>query len=476
MEVRSLRRYREHEITFKVKQSWRMPDLSTLQPEGGALDASTDELQATYFDTPQATLQRLGITLRRRTGGADAGWHLKLTDGPARTEFQSRSRGARLPDALSRRLAGVLAGQELTEVATIATTRQASRLRDQNSAVVVEVADDQVSGATLGEAAKLDRWREVEVELGPAGDEEVLAKITKIFRRADARPAKLQRKLDRLVALNGSAPVGNKLSRAVAAYAHEQVVAILRGDIALRDKPGPEAVHQTRVAIRRLRSTLRNFGPVFALEPEAAADLDETLRWLAGLLSPIRDGDILARRLTAELAELPAERVLGPVAREIAEAVGADRAAAIKAWQAAWRDERYLMIMTTLREWLVGVPVRSCELTGEAVLRKARRKASRRLDGAADDPDELHRARKATKRLRYAGELLTDLVPQADRTAKKAKNMQTVLGDHQDLVVAAHFLQRAGAQNGVRPGHNGYTYGLLTARVEEQAARIRAGL
>jgi CHAD domain-containing protein len=129
-----------------------------------------------------------------------------------------------------------------------------------------------------------------------------------------------------------------------------------------------------------------------------------------------------------------------------------------------------------LNQWLVEVPVHSGDLTGEAVLKKARRKAQRRLDGAADDPAELHRARKATKRLRYAGELLTGHVPQAKKTAKQAKKIQTVLGDHQDLVVAADFLQRAGAQNGMRPGHNGYTYGLLTARVEEQAARIRAGL
>ena len=201
-----MRRHREREVTFKVKRSWRMPDLSRSQPDGGAVDASTDELQATYFDTPQNTLQRLGVTLRRRTGGTDAGWHLKVSDGPARTEFQSRRRSQRLPEALNRRIAGVLAGEELAEVATITTTRQATRLRDQHSAVVVEVADDRVSGATLGETAKLDRWREVEVELGPAGDEEVLTKITKIFRRADARPAKLQRKLDRLVTLNGTEP------------------------------------------------------------------------------------------------------------------------------------------------------------------------------------------------------------------------------------------------------------------------------
>ena len=471
-----MQRLREREVTFKVKRSWQMPDLNGLQPAGGSVDASTDELQATYFDTPQSTLQRLGVTLRRRTGGADAGWHLKVTDGPARTEFQSRAKNPRLPEGLHRRIAGVLAGEELTEVATISTTRQATRLRDQHSALVVEIADDQVSGATLGDSRTLDRWREVEVELGPAGDEDVLTKITKIFRRTDARPAKQQRKLDRLITVNGAEPPSDKLCRAVAAYAREQVVAILLGDIALRDQPGSEAVHKTRVAIRRLRSTLRNFGPVFALEPEAAADLDETLRWLAGLLSPIRDCDILARRLTAELAELPVERVLGPVAREIVTTVAADRAAAVKVWREAWSDERYPMIMTTLKQWLVEVPVERSDLTGPAVIKKARRKVNRRLKDAADDPAELHRARKATKRLRYAGELLTGQVPKAEKIAKEAKKVQSVLGDHQDLVVAAQFLQRAGVQAGVRPGHNGFTYGLLTARVEDQAARIRADL
>ena len=471
-----MRRLHEHEVTFQVKRSWRMPNLAELQPDGGAVDASTDELQALYFDTPQATLQRLGVTLRRRTGGVDAGWHLKVTDGPTRIEFQSRARGQRVPEALNRRLAGVLAGQELAEVATINTTRQATRLHDQHGAVVVEIADDRVSGATTGEVTRLDSWREVEVELGPAGDEKFLAKITKVFRKTDARPAKVQRKLDRLLPLNGSAPAADKLSRAVAAYAHEQVVAILLGDIALRDQPGPEAVHKTRVAIRRLRSTLRNSGPVFALEAEAAADLDDALSWLAGLLSPIRDSDILARRLTGELAELPAAQVLGPVAREIVEAVAADRAAAVKAWRMAWSDERYPLIMTTLSHWLVEMPVRTSDLTGQTVIKKARRKADRRLDRAADDPAELHRARKSTKRLRYAGELLTTQVPQASKIAKKAKKVQTVLGDHQDLVVAADFLRRTGAQNGVRPGHNGFTYGLLMARVEQQAARIRAGL
>jgi CHAD domain-containing protein len=471
-----MRRLREREVTFEVEESWRMPDLLAVQPEGATVDASTDELHATYFDTPDGTLQRLGVTLRRRTGGADAGWHLKVTEGPARTEYQSRSRSLQTPATLNRLLAGVLAGQELREVATITTTRHATRLQDQQGTLVAEIADDHVTGTTIGEVAKLDRWREVEVELGPAGDEDLLTKITKVFQKADAHPAKLQRKLDRLQMFDGTTTDGNKLGRAVAGYAHEQCAAILLGDIALRDQPGPEAVHKTRVAIRRLRSTLRNFRAVFALDDDTAATVDDNLRWLAGLLSPVRDGDILARRLTAELAKLPAEQVLGPVLIEVEEELAGERATAIKAWRAAWRDDRYKMIMTTLSGWLAAMPVQKSELKGPDVIKKAQRKTDSRLKRAAEDPAELHRTRKAAKRLRYAAELLTDQVGSAEQTATKAKKLQKVLGEHQDLMVAADFLRRTGSRIGVREGHNGYTYGVLTARVEQQAAQIRAGL
>jgi CHAD domain-containing protein len=470
-----LRLYREREVTFEVKRSWRMPDLGRLAP-GAAVQASTNELRAVYYDTPQRTLQRLGVTLRRRTGGADAGWHLKVTDGPARIEFQSQARTERVPESLTRRLAGVLNGQELREVATITTTRSATRLLDAQGELLAEVADDRVFGAGIGDVATLDRWREVEVELGPAGDEDLLAKITKTFRKADAHPAPLQRKLDRLFASNGTKVARLTTNRAVAAYLQGQCRAILLGDIALRDRPEPDAVHKTRVGIRRLRSTLRNFGSALTLSPEALSALDDNLRWLAGLLGPIRDGDILARRLTAEVAELPPERVLGPVVREIEETLAVERTAAIRAWQQSWSDERYPTIMTTLGGWLTAVPLADEPMDGRAVLEKAQRTARRRLKRAGDNAHELHQARKAVKRLRYAGELLGDVAPKADKIAAAAKKQQGVLGDHQDLVVAADFLQRKGAEVGARAGHNGFTYGLVLARVEEQAARIRASL
>jgi hypothetical protein len=60
--------------------------------------------------------------------------------------------------------------------------------------------------------------------------------------------------------------------------------------------------------------------------------------------------------------------------------------------------------------------------------------------------------------------------------ARKAKRLQTELGEHQDDVVAAAFLARMGATAGVRAGHNGFTYGFLTATELQRAADIRERL
>lgn len=475
-----MRRWQEREVTFAVERSWQMPDLAGLVPPGGALENCTDELQAVYYDTPPATLRRLGITLRRRSGGSDAGWHLKVPDGTARTEVQSRSRTVRVPEPMTRRLAGIVDGQVLSEVATITTTRYATRLLDPEGTLLAEVADDHVDAVGIGDGATLDRWREVEVELGPGGDEALLKRITRLFGQADAVPAPVQRKLDRLLGPFAAGARDGKAGKqrvgwAVAEYVQDQAGEILLGDVALRDRPEPETVHRTRVAIRRLRSTLRTFGPAFAIDAQVAGRLDEDLRWLAGLLGPIRDNDILARRLIAEVGELPPERVLGPVVREIEETLAAERTAAIRAWRVAGADERYTALLATLTGWLVEVPLADARLDGRAVLDRARRTAERRRKRAKDDPEALHRARKAAKRLRYAAELLDGVVPKAAKTVSWAKQQQTLLGDHQDLMVAADFLRRKGAEVGSRAGHNGFTYGLLLARVEDKAARIRAG-
>lgn len=90
----------EQEDKFEVDSDWVLPQLTELVPDGGRLDQETRKLNNTYFDTPGAGLRLFGITLRRRVGGSETGWQLKVPSGTARTELQSGSRAKRMPSAL----------------------------------------------------------------------------------------------------------------------------------------------------------------------------------------------------------------------------------------------------------------------------------------------------------------------------------------------------------------------------------------
>jgi CHAD domain-containing protein len=308
-------------------------------------------------------------------------------------------------------------------------------------------------------------WREVEVELGPAGAEDHLDQVTSLLN--GARPAAVQRKISHVL---GEAPVSvpEGLPAMVVAYVREQCGAILVGDVALRDDPTPEVVHASRVGIRRLRSTLRLFDHVVAGVPEP---LDDDLGWLAGLLSPLRDADILRHRLGDALGDLEPHDVVGPVAQEVDAELESMRDAAKAEWQRAWDDPRYRAIMATLVRWYASVPVGDdVKVRPKRVLRKARRKVRRRLERATD-AHGLHQTRKAAKRLRYAGDLLEPAVPQAEGIADEAKELQTTLGEHQDFAVAAEFARKLAESGRVE---SAFTYGVLADRFQQRAAEIRS--
>jgi len=147
------------------------------------------------------------------------------------------------------------------------------------------------------------------------------------------------------------------------------------------------------------------------------------------------------------------------------------RDAAKAGWQRAWDDPRYRAIMATLVRWYASVPVGDdVRVRPKRVLRKARRKVRRRLEQATD-AHGLHQARKAAKRLRYAGDLLEPAVPRAEVIADEAKELQTTLGEHQDFAVAAEFARKLAESGRVE---SAFTYGVLADRFEQRAAEIRS--
>jgi CHAD domain-containing protein len=262
-------------------------------------------------------------------------------------------------------------------------------------------------------------------------------------------------------------------TRALAGYLNTQIDQITVGDLGLRR--GDDPIHDTRVAIRRLRSTLRVFGK--ALDEAAIGDLDAELKWWAGLLGEVRDCQVQQRRFTDALGELPGELILGPVPARIRNHLQGIELPARTRVGEAMDSERYVAIMDALRQLRVEPPV-GPDITAKDLRKRARRaqrKADRRLAAALHSGDSalLHRARKAAKRARYAAELYRPLDKRAKRAVKHYKHIQTALGNHQDTVVASATLRQLGTTAGTTEGENGFTYGLLYAREQQIARRCR---
>ena len=264
------------------------------------------------------------------------------------------------------------------------------------------------------------------------------------------------------------------LRELVGAYVTEQCTVILDAEPALRG--GENVVHVTRVAVRRLRSTLRVFGELF--DVARAGHLEDELVWWAGLLGAVRDLDILAEGLTREIAVLPPELVLGPVESTISTEIATSRKTGMDVVLAAMDAERYRALVEVVQDWRGDPPFTAAADVPAGQIKRYIKRADKKLrkrlaaavaarEAGVEEADELfHSARKAGKRHRYAVEAAVPLWgPKAEETVAARKQLQDILGHHQDRAVSAAFLRGLGARIGVRCGVNGFTYGLLHARL-----------
>jgi len=258
----------------------------------------------------------------------------------------------------------------------------------------------------------------------------------------------------------------------IGAYLAEQCTVLIDSEAQLR--AGEDVVHTTRVAVRRLRSTIRVFADLF--DPAEADDLESELIWWATLLGEVRDLDILAERQAALLTALPPELMLGPVSSTIHTELATRRKRATDDLTDALNSERYRKLIGLIHHWRSDPPFTEAADAPtdaiEAAIKTAKKKARKRLSTAvavrqAEEPsDELfHRARKASKRYRYAVEAAAPVWgPKAEKIVAQRKDLQDLLGSHQDGMVSAAFLRELGARVGIRSGQNGFSYGILYAR------------
>lgn len=440
------------------------------------------QLEAVYFDTSELDLARRGVTLRRRAGGGDEGWHLKLPgDQDARAEVRvPLGRAFRsVPARLRAPVRAIVRDRPLVPVARVTTRRVEHALLGDDSVVLAVVCDDAVHAERLQGPAKEQDWREWEVELVD-GAGSLLDAVERQLLAAGAAPAtavsKLSRTLAETVPDAPRRPSRKHLARGSAAQlllAHlaEHTTRLHRQDAAVR-ADRPEGVHKLRIAARRLRSALTTYRPLF--QAGAADPLREELRWLGQSLSDARDAQVLRQHLLHIVSSERPELVLGPVAdridHELSVAYRAGREQALLALE----SERYFRLLDALDDLVRSAPlIPDAEAPAKDVVPRLLRRDAKRLRRAvqpieqADDTQgrdlALHEARKKAKRLRYAAESASPLLgKRAKVLAASAEKVQESLGLHQDSVVARQKLREYGVQAHLS-GENGFTFGRLHA-------------
>ena len=187
---------------FVLPKLGRLPELKGLR----VADPKRFYLSATYFDTEDLDLNQHKITLRRRVGGDDEGWHLKLpvrkdTRQELHAPLEEGDTGS-VPARLAAQVEDITAGQRLRPVAILDTERTVWTLTSAAGDALVEVADDQVTAVRFGETdSKPLTWREIEVEVKSSDPEAValLEAVGKVLREAGARPSASGSKLARVL-------------------------------------------------------------------------------------------------------------------------------------------------------------------------------------------------------------------------------------------------------------------------------------
>ncbi len=487
----------EIERKYEVPTGFGVPDGIA---DGTALgDPAVHELTAVYYDTPDLRLARDRVAVRRRTGGTDAGWHVKrYRTNDERDEMQvPLGRAGAVPAAVGAEVRAIARGARLRPMVTISTTRTEQPLLDPDGRVLALVADDLVSTDVSADPAAGQQWREVEVELVD-GDRDLLKAVDRRLREAGARRSADAAKIAR--ALGGRwpdapPPTGPPGSAAavVGEYVRAQRDAIVGWDPRVR-RDEPDSVHKMRVATRRLRSTFKTFRPLW---DRATTDrLRAELRWLADVLGQVRDSEVMAARLDAALAAEPPELVLGPVAARLGDGLRARTAKHRRSLIAALDGRRYAALLDDLDELLATPPTERGERPAAPFLRRRVGKMVGKVEGLLDTADSadsgrtagpplpgvlgrdeaLHEARKSAKQARYAAEAAApDTGKPATRLAAAMEDLQELLGDHHDSVVSRDLLRDAGLAAHAA-GENGFTYGLLHARQAAAARDLEAAV
>lgn len=477
--------------------SGALPDLRLAAGVADVTEEPARDLDAVYYDTPDLRLAAAGLTLRRRTGGPDEGWHLKLPlpDG-SREEIQlPLDDSDTVPETLRALTRSRTRDHGLVPVVRLHTHRDVRTLRGGDGTALAEVASDRVTARVIDPAvpevpALPTEWTEVEVELAPDGPPELLESVEVCLAEAGLHRSSSTSKLAH--ALRGRLTTQvvrprttprKRDDRPTAAdtllpYVAEQIRALVELDPAAR-RELPDAVHRMRVAARRLRSILRAGRRL--LDPAVTTPIAAELGWLGGELGYDRDREVLVERLEQRLAELPAPLVTGPVGPRLHAWAAGHHAESRRQLLDALDSPRHLALLDSLDALLAEPPLlpqahKPAEKVFRRALRTELRRVGTRLEPAFAAPPghdrdtALHEARKAAKRARYVAEAAVPAVGRrAARYRDRMRDLQELLGDHQDSSLARATLREI-ADQAHAAGENAFTFGVLHGAEAQRAA------
>lgn len=489
----------EIELKYDLDAGASVPDLTVLASVHAVSGPVIEHLDATYYDTDALDLAGNKITLRRREGGHDDGWHLKrpaIAAGIGRREMHIPLEDTAdpfseviVPTDLTDHVQVHVRGRRLSPIATINTVRRITELHDAAGRVLAVLCEDSVSTQSLLPHGHAQTWNEWELEL-VTGDEKLLDAADKVLRANGARTASSASKLARAIGptptkCDDSPSGGSTKAAGKKLSALELVIAELadhRDHLVAQDPlvrvNAPDSVHQMRVATRRARSVLRSFPEV--LHGDVIGHLEGELKYLAGILGDARDAEVqLERNRTLlEGEKAPATIVAALIDDQIRTCH-----TTVELVLDYLRSDRYYELLNELDRTVAepqpgpDAELRAVKALDQAVTRSAKRvhKAQRTLKGFdVESPEwieQLHTIRKRAKQLRYTTDSADRLGTGKHRKiAKQAKQEQAALGDFHDAEVSREHLAELAAGSGVTVA-DAFVYGRLDAR-EQQAAAV----
>jgi CHAD domain-containing protein len=487
----------EREVKFDTDMAFRLPDLRGVV--GATVRRPSQELRTAYFDTADFRLWQRSLSLRHRMGEPSQGdgtWTLKVPaeprpskrSGPTLDRTELTWPGARdtVPPEATSVLRGIVRRGHLDQITELATSRLRFVLRDAEGRSAAELDDDTVT--VVGGRRDGLRFRQLEVELGDGGPA-ILHAVVRALRRAGAHVDD-EPKLAKALGLRPGSPTtsppppGRKASvrDVIRTSINDALDRLLDHDLALRADPSApptDAVHQARVATRRLRSDLKTFGSV--LDPVWLDHTRAELAWMGEVLGNVRDADVLAVHLAADDDRVSSD---DGGRRELLSRLDDQRRRALADLAQALAGDRYLDLLDRLQAAVATPPVAEALSGGQRSDERARRvlpelvgrqwrvlRRRQRRPGRHPSDTELHRIRIAAKQVRYAAELATPVMGRdARRLARAAEELQTVLGEHHDAVAAEQWLSHI-AQTTTQAGS--YVAGRLAADQYQRQRRLR---